>query len=94
LFKAAHRDYCAWEDIKSTKAPRQVRAPISCVRMAEKRKKSVKQDDFAPLPKKAVLVDEADFDKVIAQLLKSSPVGIYEIRLSGKRGSKKPPSQR
>jgi hypothetical protein len=63
--------------------------------MAEmKRKESAKQDDFAPLPKRAVLVDEEDFDKVIAQLLKSSPVGIYEIRLSGKHGSKRPPSTR
>jgi hypothetical protein len=63
--------------------------------MAEmKRKKLAKQDDFAPLPKKTVLVDEEGFDKAISQLLKSSPVGIYEIRSSGKRGSKKPPSQR
>jgi hypothetical protein len=62
--------------------------------MAEmKRKKLVKQDDFAPLPRKAVPVDEEDFDKVIAQLLKSSSVGIYEIKSSSKRGSKKPPSQ-
>jgi hypothetical protein len=55
-----------------------------------KRKKLPKLDDFAPLPKKAVRVDEDDFDKVIAQLLKISPVGIYEIKSSSKRGSKKP----
>jgi hypothetical protein len=54
-----------------------------------KKKKIPKPDDFAPLPKKAVMVEEDEFDKVIAQLLKSSPVGIYEIK-SGKRGSKKP----
>jgi hypothetical protein len=53
-----------------------------------KKKKIPKPDDFAPLPKKAVMVEEDEFDKVIAQLLKSSPVGIYEIK-SGKRGSKK-----
>jgi hypothetical protein len=58
-----------------------------------KRKKLAKRDDFAPLPEKAVLVDEEDFDKVIAQLLKSSPVGIYEIRLSSKHSPKKRPSQ-
>jgi hypothetical protein len=55
-----------------------------------KKKKILKPDDFAPLPKKAVLVEEDGFDKVIGQLLKSSDTGIYEIKFSGKRGSKKP----
>jgi hypothetical protein len=63
--------------------------------MAEmKKKKLPKPDDFAPLPKKAVVVDEAAFDRAIWQLLKSSSVGIYKIKPSGKRGSKSLPSQR
>jgi hypothetical protein len=53
-----------------------------------KKKKLPKPDDFAPLPKKAVLVEEVEFDKVIGQLLKSSSVGIYEIKSSGKRRPK------
>jgi hypothetical protein len=48
-----------------------------------------KPDDFAPLPKRAVRVEEDEFDKVIGQLLRSSPIGIYEIRSSARRGSKK-----
>jgi hypothetical protein len=47
-----------------------------------KRKRKPEPDDFAPLPKKAVLVKQDDFDKVIAQLLKSSSAGIYEIKFS------------
>ena len=58
-----------------------------------KRKKTPKPDDFAPLPKKPVLVDENGFDKAIGKLLKSSSVGIYEIKSSGKRVFKKSPSQ-
>jgi hypothetical protein len=54
------------------------------------KKKSRAPDDFAPLPKKPILVEEDGFDKTIAQLLKSSPVGIYEIKFSRKRGAKKP----
>jgi hypothetical protein len=38
--------------------------------------KPPKPDDFAPLPKKAIRVDEDGFDRVIAELLKSSSVGI------------------
>ena len=45
-----------------------------------KRKKIPKPDDFAPLPKKAIRVDEAEFDKVIAKHLRDSKVGIYEIK--------------
>jgi hypothetical protein len=53
-----------------------------------------KPDDFAPLPKKRVLVEENNFDKVISQLLKSSPVGVYEIKYASKRGPKKSSSDR
>ena len=59
---------------------------LACLEM--KKKKVPKPDDFAPLPKKPVLVEEDGFDKVIGQLLKSSSVGIYEVKFSGKRGSK------
>jgi hypothetical protein len=55
-----------------------------------KRMKLPKPDDFVPLPKKALLVKEDEFDRVIWHLLKSSSVGIYEIKSSGKHGSKKP----
>jgi hypothetical protein len=65
---------------------------LVCLEM--KKEKIPKPDDFAPLPKKAVLVEEAEFDKVIAQLLKSSSIGIYEIKSLGKRSSKKHPSSR
>ncbi len=54
-----------------------------------KQNKTPKPEDFAPLPKKAVQVDEAEFDKVIAQLLKGSSIGIYEVKVSGKRGPKR-----
>jgi hypothetical protein len=39
------------------------------------RKKVSNPDDFAPLPKKPILVDEDGFDKAIARLLKDSSVG-------------------
>jgi hypothetical protein len=55
-----------------------------------KKKKLPKPDDFAALPKKAVIIEEDEFDKAIGQLLKSSTVGIYEITASVKRGSNKP----
>lgn len=47
------------------------------------KKKALTPDDFAPLPKKPILVQEDGFDKTIARLLKTSKVGIYEIKLSG-----------
>jgi hypothetical protein len=53
------------------------------------KKKFLTFDDFAPLPRKPLLVEEDEFDKVIAQLLKSSSVGIYEVKTSDKRGTKK-----
>jgi hypothetical protein len=63
---------------------------FACFEM--KKRKTPKSGDFAPLPKKRVLVEEDGFDKVIGRTLKSSSVGIYEIKTS-KRGSKKLSSQ-
>ena len=43
------------------------------------KKKLPTPEDFAPLPKKSVLVEEHGFDKKIAQLLKTSSVGITRL---------------
>ena len=60
---------------------------LACPEM--KKKKRPKDNDFAPLPRKALLVEEAEFDKVITKLLRSSSVGIYEIKFSSKHRPKR-----
>ena len=67
-------------DNKSMAGSRQAGGPtrvLACLEM--KREKLPKPDDFAPLPKKPLLVKEDEFDKVIWQLLKSSPIGITRL---------------
>jgi hypothetical protein len=40
--------------------------------------------------KKTVLVEEKDFDSVLAQLVKMKPIPTEELRTRGQKGSKSP----
>lgn len=40
--------------------------------------------------KKKIMVEEKDFDRVLAQLVKMKPIPMEELRTRGQKGSKSP----